>query len=1326
MYSVHPLLLLLCLYYSAVGQCYPQILCNFICDYWDCSDEILCGYHQFSPGLGAPFSCDFEQDNCGWKDISTSSYQWVRERRSFPRWGSRHHGDHTLENKWGWFVATGGHVGKSAVTASLKSPVLRDAAATCEIHIHYHMWVPDSPTLNGSLSVQLTDNKQTYNLWVSSRSSVLAWRQAVIYTGRIPGEFQLTLSFSREAFSHGDIAIDDLEFRHCALSVPKTQCPAGHHQCARGSCVEPDALCDGTDDCGDNSDEANCAGFRFCNFDTDSCGWNASSGPGWDRTNGVTSNPGRDHTTNSRSELLQFHLNILLNMYIQTYKCPLSSSRISSPGYTDRERRTDLHLPRLYGQGKTDRPAPTQVIRTGKDGQTCTHPGYTDRERWTDLHPPRLYGQGKMDRPAPTQVIRTGKDGQTCTHPGYTDRERWTDLHPPRLYGQGKMDRPAPTQVIRTGKDGQTCTHPGYYLRAGSGSPSNATFTIHIDQGAENDSCSLVLYYLIDGSDNSKLSISYQNMSSDVKTKVLEREGQWGQTWVREKVHLPPKTKQVIIEAMAGGHSDPALALDDLILSPGCRIAQGRLVAKVKTETQGPPTDQTRSRSGVRETCKFATGVMGFETDAEGWKDLSVGRLKWLKSNGSLPDTASRNYLAVQRAEGKFLSGAVTHSPTLCAVGPSCVINMTYYFNSGPAGYLSLRLLDPVLGTHTHAWQSQGESGTAWRTAVIPVGERMQPFQLVLAGSVEPLPGGSWGTAVDEIQFVGCGTDEPSQTGPVTCNFETGLCAWYQDQTEEIDWVLGTSSDHTTGTGKFLYVEGGSRRDRGMRARIITYPQHFEAQPQCLSFYYRIRGPDAGTLNLYSKHDAKESLLWTGTGTHGNRWHRESITLTYPVNSKYQLVFDAVRDGAIGHIAVDDITLRSGSCPTPNQCSFEAGPCGFISMDSSTWKLHQNMQLNGQAGPLQDHTLQSITGHFMLVDTSAGALPREKSTVLSTGLYSAQPDKGCLSFWYQLGGNQAGTLNVDVQEGSGKKKEKRRLLSISETSRGNWHYKSVTFQTGTTWTLIFEAVGAGGEQSFIALDDFHISYKPCHEEASCNFESSSCAWTNVRIPLLDTYDWDWTSGAEQTGQRSAPKKDHSLGTAEGHYMFVDTGVLHAEGSSAWLISEHLPATTGSCFTFWYRADSMEHYHLGELVLFVSSAQGLLPIWALHGYHSNDWQQEQLQLNSSTEFQIVFEASKGSRAHSATVALDDLIYTSGTPCNIQKHEKVVQKDHSGIILTVLVGVVLVVLCAAAAYLMYRKRKRNHEGASSVSSHNGGLEGFDNVVFEASADDTLPSI
>ncbi|KAM3911615.1 apical endosomal glycoprotein [Leptodactylus fuscus] len=1135
MRSLHIYLVLLALFSSAVLSSSPcdsstEDRCNFICDCWDCSDERQCGYHQNSPVWGRPFSCDFEQDDCGWKDISTSDYRWVRDQRGSPLWRSRPHADHTLGNRWGWFMMAEGQSGKSAVSARLQSPVLRDAAATCEIHIHYHMNSFTSSEVNGSLSVHLADRTQIYTLWESTQNSAMSWRRAVVFTGRIPGEFQIILTATRNTLNWGSFALDDLEFRHCSLQGLQTQCGSEQYRCTRGSCVETDSLCDGTDDCGDASDEIGCDMSQSCSFESEPCTWNST----WERVNGYSSKPERDHTKNSRA---------------------------------------------------------------------------------------------------------------------------------------------------------------GYFVRVPQGGSHSLLSPVLQTDGAQL--CYLIFYYYMDGSSTTSLSVGYRPTEAGQTDQVkLKLQGQRGPMWVRERVSFSQTSSfQIFIEG-SSGEVPGIVAIDDLILSPGCKVLSGF----AESIMSSPRLDG--QVGSVREACTKDS------SNVDGWTDVSIGGFKWGKS-------AEGSYLTIQKAEGNLKTHAETRSPLLCPTEPSCVLNMTYYLHTGPAGFLALFVWDPLLSTHSHIWQSHGERSDTWNSVLISLGERAQDFKLVLSGVVDPGPSGNWSAAVEGIQLLGCWNTSTS-TDPVTCNFETGQCGWFQDATDEIEWKLGSLSDHTTGQGHYMFVAGESRLDRGTKARLLSYAQSAPSDTSCLSFHHRMFGPDTGTLNLFSKYNGgKEELIWTSTGTHGNRWQRETVTLT---NKNYQLIFEAVRDGSIGHIAIDDIAVMGGACAAPTHCSFEAGLCGFSSQGAYNWSLHQNIHFNQQVGPSHDHTLQSFTGHYMVVDTSSGSLPSKKSALLTSSVYSAQPDEGCLSFWYQTGGTNPGTLVVYIEKNTGKKKVKTEILRISDAKPSSWRHGRAALTSEVEWKLLFEAVGAGGYHSYIAVDDIRIGRHRCHESASCDFERGPCSWTNVRIPLMDTYDWDWTNGAAMNRPSSTPEKDRSLGSVQGHYAYVDTGAMHIEGSSAWLLSEHLSATSGSCFTFSYRTDSSDHFHLGELILYLTSAQGLLPVWALHGYQSSDWQEVQLQLNSTGEFQIVFEAAKGTRPHSAVIALDSLAYTPDRLCQEAAKPPKGKDNSSGRTWAIVIGVIIALLCLLLLFFLYRRWRRNRGDSPALPDQADEIDGFDNVTYD----------
>lgn len=72
----------------------------------------------------------------------------------------------------------------------------------------------------GSLFATLRSSSREAVVWRGAGSSVRGWREASIFTGRVPEPFQIVFTSRRSLSYPGDIAIDDINFRNCAL--PRT------------------------------------------------------------------------------------------------------------------------------------------------------------------------------------------------------------------------------------------------------------------------------------------------------------------------------------------------------------------------------------------------------------------------------------------------------------------------------------------------------------------------------------------------------------------------------------------------------------------------------------------------------------------------------------------------------------------------------------------------------------------------------------------------------------------------------------------------------------------------------------------------------------------------------------------------------------------------------------------------------------------------------------------------------------------------------------------------------------------------------------------------
>ncbi|NWV48483.1 AEGP protein, partial [Daphoenositta chrysoptera] len=711
-------------------------------------------------------------------------------------------------------------------------------------------------------------------------------------------------------------------------------------------------------------------------------------------------------------------------------------------------------------------------------------------------------------------------------------------------------------------------------------------------------------------------------------------------------------------------------------------------------------------------------GTTTFESGAGGWHDVSVGRLRWGLQRITEPDsflTASLcpgTSLALQTGEGQMVGPAKARSPPLGPSGPTCTMEMSYRIHSDPQGFLSISVTDHAMGTTQLAWQTQGRGSTAGGRVRVPLGQRSRPFQVELLALVDLQ--GMANVRVDNITFEQCYLDVVSPTAAeLSCNFERDMCGWYQDLSSDFKWVRSTGqgqgSDHTTGSGYFLSVDPSVPWSHGQRAQL-TSRQEPAAAPRCLSFWYRLAGPQIGTLNLKLQPEGgEEVVLWTRRGTQGSIWHRAWATLPATGQQWYQVAFEVLHDGFLGDVGLDDLTQTAGPCGAELSCSFEAEGCALAASRKGTWQRQSN-STGSTAGPATDHSTGTATGHYMVVNTGRVSLPAGHMAALTSQPYQPSVPAQCLAFWYQLSTGTPGSLRVFVEQS----RVRTKVLSVSTMEGSIWHRSHITIQPDGDWQVVFEAVGAGDDHGYIALDDLHVSDGACPEPASCDFEQDTCGWSSPSDPRLHTLAWGWKSGVA-LAKYPSPEQDHTLGTRNGHYVHFDTSVLGARGTSALLESPPLPAATNSCLRFWYHMDIPEHLSSGELRVTLHGAAGQRTVWSVVGHRSRGWQGAVVPVQSPGEFQISFEITTRRWPMEGTVALDDIMYSAGVGCHSSLESPVEEKSSGSfvaeVVLSLLLALVIVALVATGGWYWLKPRGL----ASRTPAESNSPQGFDNITF-----------
>ncbi|XP_042101325.1 apical endosomal glycoprotein isoform X3 [Ovis aries] len=1116
--------------------------CNFVCDCRGCPDEAQCGYHGVSPSPGAPFTCDFERDSCGWQDISTAGYRWLRDRAGASPQGPQLRSDHTLGTDLGWYVAVGTHRGRETATAALRSPVLHEAAPTCELRLWYHAASGDV----AELRLELTHGAETLTLWRSPGPWGPDWQELVVPTGRIRGAFRVTFSATRNATHRGTVALDDVAFWRCGLPTSQAHCPLGHHRCRNEACVAHPQLCDGEDNCGDRSDEdaALCRHYVATDFEMGLGLWNHSEG--WTRNRSAGSPrlpawPRGDHTWNSAQ-----------GFFLASVAEPSAPAVLSSPKF----------------------------------------------------------------------------------------------------------------------------------------------------QASAPHNCSLVFYHYLHGSEAGCLQVFLQTASPAApQTPILlrRRHGELGAAWVRDRVDIQSRHPFQILLA---GQTGPGgvVGLDDLILSDHCKPIPELASPPPGCWAPGPwpQPSSLQPRSFCEpghffcgdlcvppeQLCDFQQQCPGGEDEQEcgttdfespsggGWEDASVGRLQWVRlpapdRGGPGPDArrAAGHFLAVQRAWGQLAEEARVLTPTLGPSGPRCELHLVYYLQSHPQGFLELVVVE---GSRRElVWQALGSTAGGWKVDRVLLGARRRPFRLELVGLVDVDGPGQQGAGVDDMTLMGCSpaaaTEEDSE---VSCNFERGACGWHTGHLTDAHWhrVESRGPRPLRAPGPYGSPSPGPCCPPAHPASGALSPS---GVPLLLvpPLWAPNRDPAPGDEARRGGRNALVVEVW-------HPWQPLARSLGHPpppAGLGRQLLFEGLRDGYHGSMALDDVTLRPGPCWAPRRCSFEDSACGFSVGGRGLW----TRQANASWGPHADHTTETAQGHYMVVDTSPQALPRGHAALLTSEEQRPLVQPTCLSFWYHLSLRNPGTLRVHVEEAG-----RQQVLSVSSRGGATWRLGSVDLQARQAWRVVFEAVAAGVEHSYMALDDLLLQDGPCPLPASCDFEAGLCGWNHVPRPGLGGYSWDWSSGASPS-RYPQPPVDHTLGTEAGHFALFETSVLGPGGRAAGLISQPLPPTAASCLRFWYHMGFPEHFcewararggghgsrptlpghphtllpDQGELRVVLSSAQGQLAVWGAGGRRRHQWLEGQVDVASAVEFQIVFEATLGGQPALGPIALDDVEYLAGQRCQL---------------------------------------------------------------------------
>lgn len=417
-----------------------------------------------------------------------------------------------------------------------------------------------------------------------------------------------------------------------------------------------------------------------------------------------------------------------------------------------------------------------------------------------------------------------------------------------------------------------------------------------------------------------------------------------------------------------------------------------------------------------------------------------------------------------------------------------------YYQRDQERGNIFTVFTRDQLGHYEEIWRPEVYTTPSWTLANVDI-KAPHPLELVFEVAFNSAKGGY--VAIDDISFSPefCHTDTEPTFDPsiANCDFENGLCLYYQERAESKVWNRVSVQpnayrigDHTTGAGRFLLANTRFMNLPGYMGRL-----HGPFLPgnhrYCLRFYYLLYGygkvDHALALYVYDENNVAQEKVWSLTDTSRSVWTEVEVTYMKPMASKVVFASICTNFWECGLVAIDDITVSLGDCQItagslPGQCNFESGICGFIQdkiEDKADWLRVRGHTPTSYTGPRGDHT--TGVGYFMYIEASH-MRPGHKARLLTSDLRGSSSPQ-CLIFYYHMHGSGTGILSVFLRHSS---RERDTLLWRRRGEQSvSWMRAMIDYHCDVRHQIIFEAIRGPSLRSDIAIDDIHFKRGPCED-----------------------------------------------------------------------------------------------------------------------------------------------------------------------------------------------------------------------------------------------------
>ncbi|KAK2530935.1 IgGFc-binding protein-like [Columba livia] len=474
-----------------------------------------------------------------------------------------------------------------------------------------------------------------------------------------------------------------------------------------------------------------------------------------------------------------------------------------------------------------------------------------------------------------------------------------------------------------------------------------------------------------------------------------------------------------------------------------------------------------------------------------------------------------------------------------------------------------------------------------------------------------------------------------------TWDKHSDFCDWVLADYSSIEWIrhkgptptqnTGPSSDHTTGDGYYIYLQG---RDAlpGFVAELVS-PVCSSEGPHCFRFWYHMYG-EATTmaLRVYVVTGKDRVLVWSSVGNHGDTWNLGEVTL------------QSTGDFQPAMLVAEPVTSRAHSEIRHSGIPDMGQPGPAVGVFEMNGQAVQNKLRCWCRSPLTISCARSInhgtwdllarhhntTSAYTKTHTRFRSIDIKTHSPLARHYNTASTYNNTTSTWDKHRSTSPNTLDPTAGHHNATTPHTRNIISwdnLRSINHGTWNLLARHHNTTSDYTKT--------HTKFRSIDIKTHSPLARHYNTASTYNTTTSTWDKHSdfcdwvLADYSSIEWIRHKGPTPT-QNTGPSSDHTTG--DGYYIYLQ-GRDALPGFVAELVSPVCSSEGPHCFRFWY-------HMYGEattmaLRVYVVTGKDRVLVWSSVGNHGDTWNLGEVTLQSTGDFQPAMLVAEPvtSRAHS---------------------------------------------------------------------------------------------